>query len=112
MVLLDLKMPNVDGIEVIRTVKGDETLKMIRVVKQIYFQDFMKAVREIGVFWAVVNEPPPVCIGRARTDPVTALSATNRTVKGIPLKYPIAIVDTFTDQAYIRARNSYGHYNT
>jgi CheY-like chemotaxis protein len=90
-VLLDLKMPKVDGIEVLRTVKGDEKLKMIPVVMMtssreerdlvesyrlgvnayvltpIKFTEFMRAVRELGVFWAAINEPPPACIARKRS---------------------------------------------
>jgi CheY-like chemotaxis protein len=82
-VLLDLKMPKVDGLEVLRTMKGDERLKAIPVVvltssreekdlvtsynlganayvvKPVDFQQFVDAVKELGAFWAVVNEPPP-----------------------------------------------------
>lgn len=89
-VLLDLKLPKVDGIEVLRTVKNDEKLKMIPVVmmtssreerdvvesyrlgvnayvvKPVDFQEFVKAVKELGVFWAVINEPPPGCPGRSK----------------------------------------------
>jgi CheY-like chemotaxis protein len=83
MVLLDLKMPKVDGLEVLRTVKGDRTLRTIPVVimtssreeqdliesynlgvnayvvKPVDFNQFMEAVKQIGAFWAVMNEPPP-----------------------------------------------------
>jgi len=82
-VLLDLKMPKIDGIEVLRTMKADPQLKLTPVVmltssreeqdvlqsynegvnayvvKPVDFQHFMKAVRDLGVFWAVDNEPPP-----------------------------------------------------
>ncbi len=81
--LLDLKLPKVDGLEVLRTIKSDEKLKMIPVVvltssreekdmvasyqlgvnayvvKPVDFHEFVNAVKELGVFWAVVNEPPP-----------------------------------------------------
>jgi CheY-like chemotaxis protein len=84
LVLLDIKMPRVDGIEVLRRIKGDEKLKLIPVVmltssreekdlaesyklgvnayvvKPIDFGDFLRAVKELGVFWAVINEKPPV----------------------------------------------------
>jgi CheY-like chemotaxis protein len=84
LVLLDIKMPRVDGIEVLRRIKGDEKLKLIPVVmltssredrdlaesyklgvnayvvKPIDFGDFLRAVKELGVFWAVINERPPV----------------------------------------------------
>ncbi len=82
-ILLDLKMPKVDGLEVLRTIKNDETLKMIPVVmltssreeqdlvesyklgvnayvvKPVSFHDFVEAVKQLGAFWAVLNEPPP-----------------------------------------------------
>ena len=81
--LLDLKMPKVDGLEVLRHIKGDANLRTIPVVmltssreeqdlvesyelgvngyvvKPVDFSEFMNAVRQIGVFWALVNEPPP-----------------------------------------------------
>ena len=82
-VLLDLKMPKVDGLEVLRQMKSDGNLKMIPVViltssreekdliesynlgvnayvvKPVNFKQFVDAVKELGVFWAVINEPPP-----------------------------------------------------
>jgi CheY-like chemotaxis protein len=81
--LLDLKLPNVDGLEVLQQVKSDEKLRMIPVVvltsskeekdmiasyklgvnayvvKPVDFHEFVNAIRELGVFWAVINEPPP-----------------------------------------------------
>jgi CheY-like chemotaxis protein len=83
LVLLDLKMPKVDGLEVLRQIKSDARLRLtpvvmltasreesdlIRsyqmganayVVKPVEFAAFMEAVRQIGAFWAVVNETPP-----------------------------------------------------
>lgn len=82
-ILLDLKMPKVDGLEVLRTIKSDAEMKVIPVVmltssreekdlvmsynlgvnayvvKPVNFQEFADAVKELGVFWAIVNEPPP-----------------------------------------------------
>jgi len=82
-VLLDNKMPKVNGLEVLKTIKADEHLKTIPVVvltssretpdliefynhgvnayvvKPVDFSEFMKAVKQLGVFWAAVNEPPP-----------------------------------------------------
>jgi CheY-like chemotaxis protein len=89
-VLLDLKMPKVDGIEVLRQIKSDPQLKMIPVVvltssreeqdlvnsyqlgvnayivKPVEFQEFVEAVKQVGAFWAVVNEPPPGSVVRLR----------------------------------------------
>lgn len=82
-VLLDNKMPKVSGLEVLKIMKADLHLKMIPVValtssreppdliefykqgvnayvvKPVGFPDFMQAVKQVGVFWAAVNEPPP-----------------------------------------------------
>ena len=87
-VLLDLKMPKVDGLEVLRQLKADPNLKSIPivmvtssreetdlvksyelganayVVKPVDFQDFVRAVKDLGSFWAVVNEPPPGTVVR------------------------------------------------
>jgi CheY-like chemotaxis protein len=81
--LLDLKMPKVDGLEVLRELKAEETLKTIPVVmltssreeqdlvrsyqlgvnayvvKPVDFRAFIDAVRQLGAFWAVINEPSP-----------------------------------------------------
>jgi DNA-binding response OmpR family regulator len=81
--LLDLKLPKIDGLEVLQAIRSDERLKMIPVVvltssheerdmirsyqlganayvvKPVDFHEFVNAVKELGVFWAVVNEPPP-----------------------------------------------------
>jgi CheY-like chemotaxis protein len=82
-VLLDLKMPKVDGLEVLKTIKADKDLRAIPivmltssretpdliecynqgvnayVVKPVDFGEFAKAVKQLGVFWVAVNEPPP-----------------------------------------------------
>jgi CheY-like chemotaxis protein len=83
LIVLDLKMPKVDGLEVLRTVKGDPALKTIPVVvltssredrdllrtydlgvnayvvKPVVFDDFMKAVSALGQFWVLLNQLPP-----------------------------------------------------
>lgn len=82
-ILLDLKLPRVDGLEVLRIIKSDDRLRFLPVVvltssreerdmiesyrlgvnayvvKPVNFHDFIDAVRELGAFWAIVNEPPP-----------------------------------------------------
>jgi CheY-like chemotaxis protein len=81
--LLDLKLPLVDGLEVLQQIKSDEKLKMIPVVvltssheekdmvasyrlgvnayvvKPVDFHEFVNAIKELGIFWAIINEPPP-----------------------------------------------------
>jgi len=81
--LLDLKLPKVDGLEVLQQIKSNEKLKMIPVVvltssreerdmvasyklgvnayvvKPVDFHEFVNAIKELGIFWAVINEPPP-----------------------------------------------------
>jgi len=82
-VLLDLKMPKVDGLEVLRTLKNDERMRVIPivmltssreeqdligsyqlgvnayVVKPVGFAQFVDSVKKLGVFWATHNVPPP-----------------------------------------------------
>jgi CheY-like chemotaxis protein len=81
--LLDIKMPRMDGIEVLRAIRNDNKLKMLPVVmltssreeqdliksyelgvnayvvKPVDFKEFIEAVKQVGVFWAVINEVPP-----------------------------------------------------
>lgn len=88
-VLLDLKMPKVDGLEVLRQMRGDASLKHVPVVmitssreeqdvvnsyqlgvnayvvKPVDFQKFAESMKEIGFFWAVINEPPPGSVQRS-----------------------------------------------
>ena len=83
-ILLDLKMPKVDGREVLRHVRADPELRHIPVViltssreesdllasyqlganafvvKPVDFQEFISAVSKLGFFWALLNEPPPL----------------------------------------------------
>lgn len=82
-IFLDLKMPKVNGLEVLRTIKADINLRPIPVVmltssreerdlaesyalganayvvKPVEFHKFLSAVKELGTFWGVINEPPP-----------------------------------------------------
>jgi CheY-like chemotaxis protein len=89
LLLLDLKLPKVDGLEVLREIKGDAGLKMIPVVmmtssreeqdlldsyqlgvnayvvKPMKFHDFVEAVKQVGGFWALINEVPPGSLRRS-----------------------------------------------
>jgi DNA-binding response OmpR family regulator len=82
-VLLDLKLPKVNGLEVLKTVRATDTLRSMPVVmltssheesdvlrsyelgvnayvvKPVEFKEFVAAIADLGVFWAVLNEPPP-----------------------------------------------------
>ena len=81
--LLDIKMPRMNGIEVLKAVRNDDKLKTIPVViltssreesdliksyelgvnayvvKPVNFKDFIEAIKQIGIFWALLNELPP-----------------------------------------------------
>ena len=81
--LLDLKLPKVDGLEVLKQIKSEEKLRMVPVVvltsskeekdmvasyrlgvnayvvKPVDFHEFVNAIKELGIFWAVINQPPP-----------------------------------------------------
>lgn len=89
-VLLDLKMPKVDGMEVLRQIKMDEQMKVVPVVmltssreeqdlvksyqlganayvvKPIDFQQVVDAIKQLGLFWAVLNESPVGCVRNRR----------------------------------------------
>ena len=89
-VLLDLKLPKVDGLEVLEQLKTDAELRSIPVVmltssreeqdlgrsyklgvnayvvKPVEFTQFVDSIKELGLFWAVINEPPPGSITSRR----------------------------------------------
>ncbi|HEX7653388.1 MAG TPA: response regulator [Verrucomicrobiae bacterium] len=89
-VLLDLKMPKVDGLEVLKIMKDDANLRRIPVVmitssreeqdlvrsyqlgvnayvvKPLDFQQFIDSIKQLGFFWAIINEPPPGCMKRSQ----------------------------------------------
>jgi len=86
LILLDLKMPKVNGLEVLKNIKANEDLKIIPVVvlsssretldlvecykhgvnayvvKPVDFAEFMKVLKQLGIFWAAINEPPPTAL--------------------------------------------------
>src|ERR1700687_3180696 len=86
--LLDLKLPKVDGLEVLKQIKSDDKLKMIPVVvltssheekdmvasyklgvnayvvKPVDFHEFVNAIKELGIFWGIINQPPTGSIKR------------------------------------------------
>ena len=93
-ILLDLKLPKIDGLEVLGMIRSSDTLKAVPVVmltssredrdlvrsyalgvnayvvKPVEFNEFVEAIADLGVFWAVLNEPPPGST-RVRRLPVT-----------------------------------------
>ncbi len=82
-VLLDLKLPKIDGLEVLRRLRSDERTKLLPIVvltsskeqqdlvesyslgansyvrKPVDFNQFVEAIRQLGLYWLVLNEPPP-----------------------------------------------------
>ena len=86
--LLDLKLPKVNGLEVLQQIKADQTLKVVPVVvltssreerdmvasyqlgvnayvvKPVDFHEFVNAIKQLGIFWAVINEAPPGSVAR------------------------------------------------
>jgi CheY-like chemotaxis protein len=110
LVLLDLKMPKVSGLEVLKTIKADSQLKIIPVVvlsssretpdlvqcyqhgvnayvvKPVDFGEFVDAVKQLGIFWAAVNEPPPN-IGIAEPSKISVPEKEDDN-NGIPASYP------------------------
>lgn len=92
-VLLDIKMPKVDGVEVLRQIRADADLRIVPVVmltssleesnlvesyrlganayvvKPVDFHDFVDAVKQLALFWGVMNQPPPRGAGKRPLGP-------------------------------------------
>ena len=86
-ILLDLKLPKVSGLEVLEKIRADANTRLIPTViltsskqeedllegyrlgvnsyvrKPVDFNEFVEAVRQVGLYWLVLNEPPPVTLG-------------------------------------------------
>jgi CheY-like chemotaxis protein len=101
-VLLDLKMPKVSGLEVLKAIKADEDLKIIPVVvlsssretadlvecykhgvnayvvKAVDFGEFTRAIKQLVMFWVGINEPPPICPGQPSADHLYQVDSTPR----------------------------------
>jgi len=107
-VLLDIKMPKLNGLEVLRQVKSDPAFKALPVVmltssreepdlaasyalgvnayvvKPVDFPQFVEAVKQVGAFWAVLNEPPPDSTPPETPSPRRSASSTWRTARATP----------------------------
>jgi len=101
LILLDLKLPKVDGFEVLRRIRADARTRLIPVViltssareedvlagyqdganayvrKPVNFSELARAVRTIGIFWLLVNEPPPGCLSPSPDDAAAQEAADN-----------------------------------
>jgi two-component system, response regulator len=87
LVLLDLKLPRIMGLDVLKRLRAEERTKLVPivvltssqqesdrwrsyvegvnayVVKPVAFDNFSEAVKQLGLFWLVINQPPPACHG-------------------------------------------------
>lgn len=90
LILLDLKLPKIGGLEVLHAIRGDDRTKMIPVViltsskeqkdllkgynlgvnafvqKPVDFEQFGEAIRQIGMFWMLINQAPPAAAGESK----------------------------------------------
>jgi CheY-like chemotaxis protein len=127
LVLLDLKMPKVSGLEVLKAIKADPHLKTIPVVvlsssrerqdvtecykhgvnayvvKPVDFAEFVKAVNQLGIFWAIINEPPSPALEKETGVPSDRVTSPEAGQGRVGAPYRILVVDDEPDSRRLSA---------